>query len=610
MKIYKKQILNNVIILIILFISQNSLAQIHKKNEIIAKAGNKVITSEEFRKRAEMTPHLLNNLTDAEFKERFLYTLIHEKLWSQLAESEGLLTTPLIKYSLDEIKKMYTRDELYKREVMNRVNIDESEIKKLIPQCRKILYLNYITEKDEKEINRLYSELKSGKSYTQVLKGRKEALLQENPVKVECGQVDSEREKLFNSLSPGEYTKPVKTEIGWVIFYLKEVQIESDLTNNALYSKAKKILEQKKYKSLYEEFNKKYLGGKRIEINDTLFSKLYTILQEKIDGKTTGNNINGIAALDFYDIYSILDNFSSTERKSVFLNFSPNPILLKDYIGAIAFKGIKIKIGENFDLRNFLAKEIKNYIRLEILYRAAVKLNYDQLPEVQTELNLWRDNYLAQMAKSKFKNSIKISDEEIENYFIEKSDNSSATMIKTVQITTQNLDDINSILKILNTTKDLETAYKNMEHKAGLLLNINDFEPLHKFESFGVTNNSQKGDLFGPIQEENKYYLLKIKEIKKSVLIDTISFKSNRDGIKQELYFKKLKNFLDDKTIELAEKYGVKIDYKKLGKIKINQLNMVVMKFFGLGEQILAVPFTNQFYEWFYKWESKEKALP
>ena len=115
----------------IIFIYSSIAAQSISK-EIIARVGNDVITVEEFKERFELVPQSLESR-----KAELLYTLIAEKLWAQEAEKLGLDTTEVMKYSFENLKKMFARDALYKKEIESKVKLDEEEVRKVLFRSRK-----------------------------------------------------------------------------------------------------------------------------------------------------------------------------------------------------------------------------------------------------------------------------------------------------------------------------------------------------------------------------------------------------------------------------------------------------------------------------------------
>ena len=65
-----------------------------------------------------------------------------------------------------------------------------------------------------------------------------------------------------------------------------------------------------------------------------------------------------------------------------------------------------------------------------------------------------------------------------------------------------------------------------------------------------------------------------------------------------------------DKTVELAKKYGVKVNESTLHKLDAVNLNMLVYRFMGFGGRILAVPIDPMFADWVEAWQKDEDSLP
>ncbi len=604
MKIYKFPLFHHLII-ISFVVGWNIIpAQRLEKDRVLASAGNKIITVGEFMKRFEMTPRVDRHETVSKLKEEFLYTLIQEKLWAEYAESQGLNTSPLVKISLREIKKMFARDELYKREVMSKIVIPNSELFAESRRCSFTLYLNYLVAKSRAEIDKLHSELAAGHSFTSILKQREEYKEQQKPIQVECGQVDSAREELFYSLEPGHFTSPVKTEAGWTIFYLKEKAAQKSVERNALLTSAKKIVEKRKYSHTYAAFNKKFLSGKNIKTDDKLFLKLSKYLGGKFKSKSAA------AALNFYDIYSLNKNFTPLERKAPFVKFKKTPATIEDFLGFLAFRGIKLKTAGQDNLEKTLIGELHEFIRLEIIYREAVKRGLQDSPEAASALEMWRSNYLAQLSKKDLGNGIKVTSGEIISELNKIKSSGNINSVKVLIASTNELPSIENLLKSRSSSDNLEQAYQNLTDKRNIrLYKSRKFEPAANYLNFGLNENADIGELIGPVEYKSKYYLVEIFDKKKFIKPDSLN-PTEKEGVRQALYFRKLRDRIDRKTIELSNKYGVKINYKLLGRIKVSNLSMVLMKYFGLGEKILAVPFVNEYYEWFNKWKNKDKTLP
>jgi len=65
-------------------------------------------------------------------KKEFLYSLIAEKLWTQEVFEFGKDTPDAVKYSIENLRNLLIKDELYREKVESKINITEEEIAKRI----------------------------------------------------------------------------------------------------------------------------------------------------------------------------------------------------------------------------------------------------------------------------------------------------------------------------------------------------------------------------------------------------------------------------------------------------------------------------------------------
>lgn len=89
------------------------------------------------------------------------------------------------------------------------------------------------------------------------------------------------------------------------------------------------------------------------------------------------------------------------------------------------------------------------------------------------------------------------------------------------------------------------------------------------------------------------------------------SFDELKEKIKSGLYFSELENIYIDKTVNLAQKYGVSVNLDVLNSTNVTNVEMMVYRKLGFGGQITAVPFSQPFFKWKY-WlpKSLKQQLP
>ncbi|HRI45876.1 MAG TPA: hypothetical protein PK559_02125, partial [Ignavibacteriaceae bacterium] len=112
--------MKSTIVFIILFCSLYCSSHAQVEDKPLVKIGNYTIFEKEYIERIEMTPLLGRKLKgeNRKVREDFLYSLIGEKILSIGAKDYGLDTLELVKHSLNEFEKMFVRDALYKKVVI------------------------------------------------------------------------------------------------------------------------------------------------------------------------------------------------------------------------------------------------------------------------------------------------------------------------------------------------------------------------------------------------------------------------------------------------------------------------------------------------------------
>ena len=94
------------------------------ESDVLAKIGSDKITVEEFQNRFDFMPHLNYSSSNIDsIKKEFLYSLVAEKLWALEADELDIDTIETIKFSLQSLKNLFVKDELFKQEVQSKIFI-------------------------------------------------------------------------------------------------------------------------------------------------------------------------------------------------------------------------------------------------------------------------------------------------------------------------------------------------------------------------------------------------------------------------------------------------------------------------------------------------------
>jgi parvulin-like peptidyl-prolyl isomerase len=612
---------NKIFLLFIIFLfSDLGLSQSIDQGTV-ASVGNDVITSDEFVERYELTPQLYTGMVGAEesLKKEFLYSIIAEKLWALEAESLGLDKSELIMSTYKAIEKMYVRDALYREEILDKVHITDEYLTEAYRRNSLILNLNYIYSTDFREINEIYEQLKSGVNFYSILLKRPESKLQEVPYSVSYGQMDKTVEDKLYNLMLGEITEPVKAPNGLYIFKLLSIQEKT--VKNVEQAKAEekyilKVAEQTITDSLYKAFFLKFFNNVKAETNKELLHQLSDLVSEALRNENQKENISSEDKmyLTSNDLYQIEKELGPDKLNAVFIRLDDQPETIDDFLQELAIEKFYVDSLNTDQIMGRLNYYVRKFIEHELLAREGYKRGLQNLPEVRRDLNIWKGYYLSEALRREIIDSIEVTDEEVNEYFIEKcSDSLASVEVKIVEVLTDDLDVIQLVLNELNNGKDFRelaveyTIREEAKNNNGELgyFNINQYGEIgRKAATLNV------GDMYGPIKVPEGYSLFELIDRKELTELPANNYNLERVRITAELKNKKYSDAIINKTIEFANKYNIKINEEIMNSIKVLNMTTVVYRNFGFGGKLLAIPMTVPNYNWVKPWLEQKEPTP
>lgn len=592
--------MKKVLLIIAAFLSLGNLLKAQEESSLIELDGGN-LTSREFYKRFELTPRIRTTTDLDSQKVQFMLSLASEKLWAEEARSRNLDTSFAYREYLKNLEKLLVRDELFNREVIDRVEIAEQELNDALNKRKETLRLKFLLSRSEKEIDNLYSELKEGNSFDSILAGRPEASEQKEPVTVKFGQMQKKLEDLVYNLNPGEFTKPLNTPAGWVIYYLVNKKTETFDDRGKIVREVRRTLENREKKRLMENYMSSFLKDKRVNTDGELFNLLADEIADKLSNKFAGTE-HEMYFLYENDFRQIENKITTNKLNQDFVKFEESPVSLRQFIHYLAFNNFKTDALSSETISNQLNGIVREFIRMEFLSREGYNRGYEELPEIKNELRMWSDNYLAQMLKNSYNDSAKVTPAQIDKYIAENMDSAFTRKFAQVgKLTVRNLEDIDKIFNLLDNGKSFdETAMLyDPEYQQP------ELKPLYEYGSLAeIIEKMDEGEVYGPIRKENGYLIIKNFETEEKSIGEGLTDTLRIEQAKEKLYYKKLSSILEQHTIELAEQYNLEVNPELLEKIRVTEIPSMVYRYYGFGGQTTAAPFTNLFYEWYLDWKA------
>lgn len=409
---------NKLYILLLIVLFSNML--LFAKEHYLAKVGNIEISPLEFKERFEFTPKIKEDFDSS--KVNFLYSIIAEKLWALEAKSMLMDTIPYIYNSVKNIERKLVRDKLYKIEIESKVHVSEKEIAEDLPKTNEKRIINFIFSKRKNEIDSLYNRLVAGEQIDSVLIGRMEQKEQKEGISVIYGQMAKELEAEIFSLKLNQFSKPVPINVGWVIYSLKNIEFNIPNDESQISANRKKVEETisaRKAKLFYNEFFAKYVKGVVVNTDKKLFSVLVDAIFNSFEDKyeTLFNENTKKYQFDEYQIRIAKNSISPRSMEGDFIKFEVSPISLGKYLTNLELNGFVTDKMSKWAISEALSSDVKAYIFEEILFREGYSRGLQNSPEIQNELNTWKDSFLASYYRYSLLDSVETNEIQAKDYY-------------------------------------------------------------------------------------------------------------------------------------------------------------------------------------------------
>lgn len=568
-------------------------------NEVLANAGKSNLTVNEYMYRYEFTPHP-QSLDQKSFdaKKDFLLTLIAEKILAAEATEKGYGDTDEFLRIMKYLKGVYLRDALYKKEIIDKIEIPNEMMSKSLERAKKKIKMKFIYSDKKAEIDSIFSSVLQGSNFDSILSNRTELKEQINVKEVSFGDTHILIEDQIFTLLPGMITKPIELKEGWYI--CKVYDVEKIPLNSDLQSKVKKILSDRIEEELYQKFYRDFFKGIQVNADRELFDRLVESIYNHLStleysiNEPSKSKINlgeeNINKIEFSLLSVLLNPFIKLDR---------NPVLLKDFLDDLKYGGISFDSDKVEDIKRNLSSRVFSFIQNQLLINKSLEKGYDKLLDVQSELNIWRDYYLSHLMMKNIYLKTDVNDTEaLEFYNKENRKVQLPDTVKIAQIATNDLSIIEKALERYNNGENFIQLSK--EYNFDTENYDSDYFPVtEKGEIGNIAGRLKINEIFGPIKLDNKFMLIQLLEKKPGTKQKIEVFNEAKDDIKKILKTNKMFATLDTITSSAALRSNLKIDFDLLNRLKVTDVNMMVFRRFGFGGQLLAVPYSIPYTSWY-----------
>ena len=605
---------------IILFFTTTALCNVFAQNitnnETIAEVNGEKISASLFQELWEMSPHLNTGNKNNSLSERinFLNTLIAYKLWNGNKDKYRVDTSSAYSTAIEEIEKIYVRDALYRKEILDKIIITPDELTSALKKQERTLVANYILTPEEEESKNYYRLLNSGFPFDSLMISSGRICNNGEPIKINYGDYPDPAESELFSLRPGKFTQPIKFNDGYYIFYLRNVIKKmwgSVDDQNKEKQKAEDVIKKRKEIVLHDRFMKETMNGVKADVKRDLFVKLEDGLLKSFAGKKAKEEKKSYITLSANEFTELENVFSSDELKSRFINIGNDTIKFGKCLRALFFNGLRMSASDTVTIKKTFDTYVRNMIQMEVLYKKGIEEGLLYSPEVQKYINMWSEFYSFETIRGGMLDTVDVRTEEVRNAYNNIYKNMTENIFlqfdyKCFADSNKANDGFDQIQKgkifdNLQSSKDLKisNAFFSDNKKWIPISECGDYkDDLLKLE---------KGSCPKPFRYDSLFVLLKVIDKKQSKeMLGYASYDEAYPQLKKQLAWEKIQNKITKKTADFAVGAEIKVNYEEQKKLDMTRISSMTVRFIGFGGSVSGVPIYIPNNQWVDLLDSKQ----
>lgn len=584
-----------------LFFIHPVLSQVNNGLEsYIAKAGKIYVSESEFRERYELTPGIggRNKAQQSIEKQELLYSIIAEKLLAQEALEQKLDKDTVFGHALTNVRKLLSRDELYRQEIMRKVNVAPAEISLGIWRAQRELLIEYLFFEKEDDARFIHNQLKDANSLSRLRIDSSFSVVRDT-VTLIWGDADPVIENAAYNLQANKVSSVLSVGEGFYIIAIKSVKRSAyfaSMQPDVLRSKVENRIRLRKEKDRLNEF------VRTIFKNKTGYGRPEPL-------KLLSRTLSAIASNERYDsVYTINEQRADQVRQFCEKSLCDTVIVagreswtFEEILERLANTGFNISNREPREIFAKLNAQLKIWTQQELLAQEALNRQLDQVPAINRKIDMWSQYYLAGQMKQKMRRDIKVSDVEVWSFLKERDSSLVVPLVQIRELRTATLAVMSDAMNDLEKTKSLEqTIVKwSCDPHAKTTGGLTEYFSILSRSPIGsIAWQMQKGERYGPVTLRDGPVLFELIDKKNPAVVSDTGFIAQFIAARDEYMRLKQRGVLNVFLSRLGQKMGFSIYQERLDRIKLTPLPMMTYRILGFGGRMFATPLVNRQVDW------------
>ena len=573
-----------------------------QKSDTLAVINGTPVTSGEFKTRFEMSVYpgkgLEDNLYQA--KRGFLYSIVAERLLSAAA----LKDIPGIDKNDEDLKRnierIFLRDALYRKEILPKAKVSESEIDKGIKISSYFYVVNAFYFPDSISAQNFYDETHAEKNGADFHKLADSLKVRHDTLEIGYGESNDNIEDAFFGHKTGFSSKPTLTVDGWVIFKIVKKILNKKFASAAPEDRrelVRKVIRGRKEDKLGYEYLMKVMKGVTVNVNYNIFRPLVHSIYDMLKTHHP-EKFDPYYYLSAAEIVKIKEEFAKYLNEPM-LKFGEGDINLETVLDNLTSAGFAAERANIDEITVALHSALKFMVQNHFLAEKARELGLQNSSEVKYNVSTFLNAYRSQKMASAILDTVKVTREETDNYFRTHKDEVLRDIKLRLQIfKVDNLDRAAEIMNRLNGMKK-----RNEDTSGSVWMRASELGELG-----AVLAELNYGDIYGPVFVKNTYTIFRV--LNKKSLVSETAVKKSIQVARDMLLAKRRRDVLDKYITKLAGEENVKLYPDRLKDVSVTPIQMVTFRYIGFGGKIMAVPMLYPREGWIKEFKKNGSVLP
>jgi parvulin-like peptidyl-prolyl isomerase len=593
-------------------LSSSLEAQFARPNEVLATAGDRVITSQEFLWRFELTPGPNRGSAERlqEEKRVFLYSLVAEKLLAGEAMRRGLDSDSISMAGLLSLRKLLARDELYREEITRKVSVTKPEVQRTTRDAVRLLLLEYLFFEDESAARVVRSGIRSGQALVTVRIDSSISHLRDT-VTLAWGEGDAAIEQAAFALKVGSVSQVIEAGSGYYIVRLLRESRNEDfarMQSGALAERIEQVIRMRRERVRLDEFMANALRGK------AGYSRASTLraIVVSLDAlrRATADSTITLDWQDHIPLIAALGGIASDTGAVAGSRWWSGAELVQELCASGFSFPRDLGIRE---LANKTNLQVRIWVQQELLAQEGLARGLDNSEAVRPLLQSWKDNLLAGRVKRELEVPLDVSDAEALLELSSGDPSSAFPLLQIRELWTASTERMREVLDSLEAGMPFPVAVERFSEDPLTKINGGLAKPFRMDERLVLGEIAWKmepGEWRGPITLDGKKLAIQLVKREPPPVLRTAEGSARLEKVRERLLALKRKGRMSQAIGRLAKSNGFTVNEENLRALEVSRIPMMTFKVLGFGGRMFAAPFVDRQTEWLDVALPGEEVLP